>query len=67
MLFCWPNLLFLFVSYYLLFFFLPGVGCVGLGSSDWYSVLNLSGPDTAVSILIVVGQTVGSISSKTLA
>ena len=30
----WPNLLFLFVSYYFLFFFLPWVGCVGLGSSD---------------------------------
>ena len=30
----WPNLLFLFVSYYFLFFFLPRVDCVGLGSSD---------------------------------
>ena len=31
MLSCWPNLLFLFVSYNFLFFFLPWVGCVGLG------------------------------------
>ena len=31
---CWPDLLFLCVSYYFLFFFLPFVGCVGLVSSD---------------------------------
>ena len=35
MLSCWPNLLFLFVFYYFIFFFLPWVSCVGLGSSDW--------------------------------
>ena len=34
MLSCWLNLLFLFVSYYFLFFFLPCDGCMGLGSSD---------------------------------
>ena len=31
---CWPNLLFLFASYLILFFFLPRVGCVGLEPSD---------------------------------
>ena len=31
---CWSNLLFLFVSYYVIFFFLPRVGCAGLGSSN---------------------------------
>ena len=30
--FNWPNQLFLFISYYFLFF-LPWVGCVGMGSS----------------------------------
>ena len=30
MLSCWPNLLFLFVSYYFLFFFLPSVGSTWL-------------------------------------
>ena len=34
MLSCWPNLIFLFVSHYFLFFNLPWVGCLGLGSSD---------------------------------
>ena len=34
MLSCWPNQLFLFVSYNFLFSFLPWVGCVGFGSSD---------------------------------
>ena len=34
MLSCWPNLLFIFVSNYF-FFFLPWVGCVWLGSSDY--------------------------------
>ena len=38
---CQPNLLFLFVIYYFLFFFLPRVGCVRLGSSD-QRVLRLS-------------------------
>ena len=33
MLSCCPDLLLLFVSYYFLFFFLPRVGCLGLGSS----------------------------------
>ena len=35
MLSCWHDLLFLFVSYCFIFFFLPWVGCVGLGSLDW--------------------------------
>ena len=30
----WHDLLFLFVAYCFIFFFLPCVGCVGLGSSD---------------------------------
>ena len=30
----WPNPLNLFISYCFLYFFLPCVGCVGLGSSD---------------------------------
>ena len=34
MLSCWPNLLFLFVSNYFLFFFLPWVDCVGSWSPD---------------------------------
>ena len=31
-LFCWPNLLFLSIEYYFLFFILPRVACLGLGS-----------------------------------
>ena len=31
---CWPNLLFLFVFHNFLFFFLPRIGCVGLGYSE---------------------------------
>ena len=46
--------LFFLVSYYFLFFFLPWVGCVGLGSSDWWCVLTLSRPCTADSILIII-------------
>ena len=34
MLSCWHDLLFFFVSYCSIFFFLPWVGCVGLGSLD---------------------------------
>ena len=51
---CLPNLLFLLVSYYFLLFFLPWVGCVGLGSSDWYSVRTLSQPCTTDSFLIII-------------
>ena len=32
MLSCWHDLLLFFVSYYVILFFLPRVGCVGLGS-----------------------------------
>ena len=32
---CWHNQIFLFVSYYFVFFCLPRVACVGLLSSDW--------------------------------
>ena len=34
MLLCWQDLLFFLVSYYFVFFFLPWVACVGLGSLD---------------------------------
>ena len=51
---CWLNQLFLFFSYYFLFFFLPWVGCVGFGSSDWQSILTVSRPCTADSILIII-------------
>ena len=47
---CWLNLLFLFVSYYFLFFFLKWVGCVGLGSWDRECVLTLSQPCTGDSL-----------------
>ena len=32
---CWPNPFSLFVFHCFLFFFLPLVDCVGLGTSDW--------------------------------
>ena len=53
MLSCWPNLLFLFVSYCFLFFFLPWVGCVGC-DLQIDSVLTLSLPCTADCILIII-------------
>ena len=31
MLSCWHDLLFLFISFCFIFFFLPWVGCVGVG------------------------------------
>ena len=31
---CWPDRLILYVSYYFLFFFIPWIGCAGLGSLD---------------------------------
>ena len=34
MLSCWHDLLFFFISYCFIVFFLPWVGCVGLGSLD---------------------------------
>ena len=54
MLFSWPNLFFLFVSYYFLVLFLSLVDCVGLGSQNWQSVLTLSQTCTADSFLIII-------------
>ena len=50
----WPNLLFLFVSYYFLFFFLPWESCVVLEVSDWCGVLTLSQPCTAYSFFWII-------------
>ena len=36
------NLIFLFVSYYFLFFFFPWVGCMGLDTLSWLDTLSVS-------------------------
>ena len=54
MLSCWPNLLFIFLSYHFIFFFFSWVDCVGLGSTDWKSVHILSQPCTDDILIIII-------------